>query len=250
MNCNYSLKVFQSRHDIASELVGQFLELAETRKKAGETVTAALSGGKTPSFFFKALANTVENTGSDLSNVKFFWVDERCVPPGDNESNFRQVEELLFSRVSIPEKNIYRIRGEELPEKEAERYSQVLYESVAVRNGFPSFDLILLGVGNDGHTASLFPMSKQLYEREKAVVVSESPENGRKRVTLTLPVICNAEKIIFLVTGAEKREILKILCRHEKEDPLFPASFVKTDKGNIEWYVDSVAWSTWPQDSD
>ncbi|MDX9801926.1 MAG: 6-phosphogluconolactonase, partial [Spirochaetia bacterium] len=155
-----------------------------------------------------------------------------------------------LSILKVPESNIFRIRGEKVPENEVLRYSKTMYETLPLRNGFPVFDMIYLGVGKDGHTASLFPMSEQLDEKEKAAVVSVSPENGRKRITLTLPVICNAERIIFLVTGVDKREIVRKICKHENEDPNLPASMVRTQNGTIEWYLDSVAWSSWEQDSD
>ncbi len=250
MNCNFSLKVYESRHDIASGLVDEFFRIKDAKKKEGKVLNAAFSGGRTPVFFFKALGNMAESSGDDLSGVRFFWVDERCVAPDSEESNFGQFDSLVLSRLKVPERNIFRIMGEMQPEEEVKRYDALLRNTLPLVNNFPVFDFMLLGVGRDGHTASLFPMSKQLYEQEKAVVVSESPDTGRKRITLTLPVICNAERIIFLVTGADKRDIVRILYKHDREDPLFPASFVKTGKGNIEWYVDSEAWSPWPTDSD
>jgi len=250
VNCSFSLKVYESRHDIADQLTEEFFKIKGQKEASGSMLNAAFSGGSTPSFLFKALSNEAKKRGDNLSGVRFFWVDERCVPPDSEESNYNQLNTILFSALKVPEENIFRILGEKIPEKEAVRYSKIMYDTLPLRSGFPVFDLLFLGVGNDGHTASLFPMSRELDEKEKAAVVSVSPQSGRKRITLTLPVICNADRIIFLVTGADKREIVRKLCKHGKGDPSLPASLVKSQTGSIEWYVDSVAWSSWEQDSD
>ncbi len=231
-------------------MTGEFFDHLENAAGEGRELNVAVSGGRTPDFFYNALSEADSERKELLSGLKLFWVDERCVPPESPDSNYSKVKKLLLDKCNIPDEKIFRIRGEDTPEAEAERYSRVLKENLPFRNSFPFFDLVFLGVGTDGHTASLFPGSPLLEEKKRFTGIARSPENGQKRITLTLPVINNAGKIIFLVTGAEKRPIVRTLCRYEKGVIQYPASLVRNREQNVEWYVDNLAWSTWEQDSD
>ncbi len=251
MNCDFSVKIFDNASDLVMSLSEEFFDEVKKIIGEGRKLNVALSGGSTPDFFYSYLAKTEEVKNQFLDNVNFFWVDERCVPPDNPESNFRKVNSILFEPKGIREDNIFRIMGENPPEEEAERYRKVLEENLPRKNSFPFFDIVFLGVGSDGHIASLFPESSLLKVRKKLTGVAESPENGIKRITITLPVINNAGKVIFIVTGAKKRKIVRTLCSYENHSNiLYPASMVKTKDNNVEWYVDSLAWSTWEQDSD
>lgn len=251
MNCDYSVKIYDHTTDLVAELADELFEEAEKKLKTGGKLNIALSGGTTPDFFYKYLAKTDSPKSSLLNSIKLFWVDERCVPPESKDSNFRKVKNILIEKRDIDPENIFRIRGEAAPEEEALRYSKVLKENLPEKNSFPFFDIIFLGLGTDGHIASLFPESPLLNEKKKLAAVAVSPENGIKRITLTLPVINNAGKIIFLVTGAKKRNIVRTLCSSEsRSNILYPASMVKKMGNKVEWYIDNFAWSIWEQDSD
>ena len=251
MNCDFSVKIFDHAADLVASLSEELFEETEKCIKEGRKLNIALSGGTTPDIFYTHLSKTGDEKQELFDNINFFWVDERCVPPDHDESNFRKVNEILLSKKGIKEENIFRIMGENLPEKEAARYSHILRKNLPEKNSFPFFDIVFLGLGTDGHIASLFPESSLLKVRKKITGVAESPENGIKRVTITLPIINNAGKVIFLVTGARKKKIVRTLCVYEnRSNILYPASMVKTNENNIEWYVDTYAWSTWEQDSD
>jgi 6-phosphogluconolactonase len=245
------VKIFDHASDLVADLADELFEEVEKKLKTGEKLNIALSGGGTPDFFYKYLAKTDSLKSSLLNSINIFWVDERCVPPDSEESNFRKVNSILLEKKDIDPGSVFRIRGEDPPEEEALRYSKVLKENLPEKNSFPFFDIIFLGVGTDGHIASLFPESPILNEKKKFTAVTIPPENGIKRVTLTLPVINNAGKIIFLVTGAKKRNIVRTLCNYENRCNIkYPASLVKNRGNMVEWYVDNFAWSIWEQDSD
>ncbi len=251
MNCDFSVKIFDNTTDLVSSLSEELFSEAEKSVKSGRNLNIALSGGGTPDFFYKHLSETGNEKSHLFNSINFFWVDERCVPPDHEDSNFRKVNEILLKTKGIKSENIFRIRGEKSPESEAERYSRVLKENLPEKNSIPFLDIVFLGVGTDGHIASLFPEDSLLKVRKKLTGVAISPDNGVKRVTITLPVINNAGKVIFLVTGAKKRKIVRTLCNYEnRSNILYPASMVKNRENKVEWYVDIYAWSTWEQDCD
>lgn len=199
----------------------------------------ALSGGGTPRQLYACLATPEFLPQIPWGGVHLFWGDERCVPPGHPESNFRMVQESL--RVPIPTANVHRIAGELAPEEAAMHYEQELR---AFFGDTPRFDLILLGLGEDGHTASLFPASPALYEQTRWVVsVSHEapPPPLVPRVTLTLPVINQAREILFLVTGSAKaKRVAEILSQLPSPAEL-PAKAVRPSDGNLIWLLDASA---------
>ncbi len=242
MDSNFLLEIFENKNDIVLELIDDFFKVAK-EKKGRKIINIAFSGGDNLSFFYKTFCYEAIKRNSRLSFINFFWVDETCVPPDSKESNFKQMNDLLFSKINVPGRNIHRIIGEGEPDVEAEKYARKINKIVPLYNGFPAFDFIILDVGKDGHIASLFPMSIGLYENEKSVIVAKCPDSGKKKITLTLPTIYNAKKIIFLITGHEKQEVVNTMLHRKKSDPLYPATFVKTEKGNVSLYMDSNAWS-------
>jgi 6-phosphogluconolactonase len=197
----------------------------------------ALSGGSTPKILFKLLAEKYSDS-IDWSNIFFFWGDERCVDPEDAESNFKMAKELLFDHIDIPLSNIHRVHGEEAPAQEADRYGQKLTELLPSKNGWPVFDMVILGMGDDGHTASIFPHQMDLLGSEKVAEVAAHPSSGQKRVTLTGKVINHAEQVVFLVTGENKRTILTEIIRNSGSAESYPASYIKPEGGNLHWFTD------------
>ncbi|MAZ27273.1 MAG: 6-phosphogluconolactonase [Cytophagaceae bacterium] len=229
------LKIFKDKITVAKEFCDFFVDLL----KAKEGLTVALSGGSTPKVVFDYLAG--HDTAIDWSKVKFFWGDERCVPPTDEESNYKMTVEHLFSKINVPEENIFRIKGEADPEVEAERYANILNDKLPLAKGIPYFDLVILGMGDDGHTASVFPHQIELWRANKNCVVATHPDSGQKRVSITGKVINNANTVVFLVTGAGKAEKVEEILNKEEGYEQYPASLVNPDSQQLVWFMDKAA---------
>ncbi|NNE03249.1 MAG: 6-phosphogluconolactonase [Eudoraea sp.] len=205
-------------------------------------VHIALSGGSTPQIVFEELASHKKET-IDWSNVHFYWGDERCVPPTDDQSNYKMTLTYLLSQITIPATNIHRIKGEDIPTEEAVRYEELLREKLPYSGGIPSFDLVILGMGEDGHTASIFPHEIGLWESEKLCEVAVHPESGQKRITITGKVINHSKEVAFLVTGIGKKEKVAEIMKQQGDFKKYPASLVAPENGNLIWFLDKEAAS-------
>lgn len=221
---------------------------AEVARAAASYITdfrprsIALSGGSTPRVLYELLADRNEPFRDRIAWEKthFFFTDERHVPPDHAESNYRMVNEALFSRAPIPAENIHRILAEKPnAEEAAAAYESDLRSSFA--EGIPAFDLILLGVGEEGHTASLFPHSPALHDTNHLVAAPWVEKLNTYRITLTLPVLNNAKSVVFLVTGASKAEILRTLMETTPNPDLYPAQAISPTNGAVSWLVDKAA---------
>lgn len=231
-----NISVFGSKDSLAEEFAYTLKEMSDT----GEKIHVALSGGSTPKVIFDYIA---EELGEDIlwDNINFYWGDERCVPPSDSESNYKMTVDHLLSKIDMPEENIFRIKGENDPKEEAIRYGKVLDNELPKVNGIPQFDLVMLGLGDDGHTVSIFPNSINLWNAEENCVVAVHPDSGQKRVTITGKIVNNAKAVAFLVTGANKAEKVKEIVMLEGEYEKYPASLVKPESEDLTWYLDSEA---------
>ncbi len=208
--------------------------------KINKTFTIALSGGSTPEILFNILSS--DYAGSvPWHLVHVFWSDERCVAPDDPESNYGMARRTLLSKIEIPDINIHRIKGEDNPEEEALRYSDEISHFTRSWNGRPVFDLILLGLGEDGHTASIFPGHPELLESGKTCEVTYHPVTFQKRITLTGKVINNADAITFLVTGRKKEVVVEKMFKKDPHSLNYPAAFIVPVNGRLSWYIDSEA---------
>ena len=237
-----SIRIFPTPQALAGSLA---LDLVNKIKEAAAGVnylTIALSGGNTPKLLFSVLADQFA-ASVPWRNVHFFWVDERCVPPDDPESNFGMTNNVFLRLIDIPAGNIHRIRGENDPEKEAVRYSVEINEFAIQRNGMPFFNIILLGLGEDGHTASIFPGNQKLFFSDRICTMAEHPQTGQKRITITGGVINNSDEKIFMVTGKNKAGIVNKIIGSGDNKKEFPASFIKPAEGSVLWYLDEEAAS-------
>jgi len=200
--------------------------------------TVALSGGSTPKLMFQILADRFRDEVA-WSRIQFFWSDERHVPPDHPESNYRMANEALLSRVPIEPENIHRVHGENPDAVEAARqYEQTIVE--VTKQSLPRLDLIFLGLGTDGHTASIFPGSDVLHETKRLVAAPYVEKFKSHRITMTLPLLNNASAIVFLVSGAEKAEIVKSVFEGENK---YPAQAVRPAHGELIWMLDKEAAS-------
>ena len=181
----------------------------------------------------------------DRSKVHFLLGDERSVPPTHADSNFAMANAMLFSPLHIPSTQIHRIRGEDPPEAAAAHYETTLrHLTAAVPGQWPQLDLVLLGMGDDGHTASLFPGTASLTEGTRWVVPGTSPQGTRARVTLTLGVINHASVVLFLIAGRNKAAVVRRVLEQRPGDPgPYPAALVRPETGRLLWYLDHAAAS-------
>ncbi len=202
-------------------------------------VHIALSGGSTPIVIFNQLSQLTRKV--EWSNVHLYWGDERCVSPADSQSNYGTAKRTLIDPLGISDYQVFRIRGEEDPDAEAERYGQQLMELLPVENGLPRFDWIWLGLGEDGHTASIFPNQIELMGAETPCVVATHPETGQKRISLSGTVINAAKRVSFIATGERKSHVVNEIVMKEGSYLDYPAFYVDPASGNLEWYMDKDA---------
>lgn len=206
--------------------------------------TLALSGGSTPRSLYTLLA-TNARSALPWDRTFFFWSDERHVPPADLESNYRMANEAMLAKVSVPAGNIFRIPAEmKDATAAAEAYEQTLRKFFALEPGlFPCFDLILLGMGPDGHTASLFPQTAALREKLRLVVANWVEKLKTNRITFTVPLLNAAREVIFLVSGTDKAAALKSVLEGDAPDVQYPAKLVRPNDGKLIWFADRAASS-------
>jgi 6-phosphogluconolactonase len=233
-------KIFFTPEELADSFAEELTGIIKAAEIKRRLLTIAISGGSTPGLFFSVLSEKY-STAVDWSFVKLFWVDERCVPPDDAESNFGMTKRILLSKIEIPSENVFRIRGEDDPVKEAARYSGVIDNQIRQINSNPVFDIVLLGMGEDGHTASIFPGNEKLFSSKINCDVAVHPVSGQKRITITGKVINNARSVFFLVTGKNKAEIVNEIFRNSAVSGMFPAAHIRSLNGITTWLLDNEA---------
>lgn len=232
------IKVFKDGKQVAVAFAEYLVNLI--RSKKGK-IFIALSGGSTPKVLFGLLAEEAYKNKIDWSKVHLFWGDERCVAPDHADSNYKMTYEQLLSKINIPKENVHRVLGENNPEEEAVRYSKEISSLLPKDNDLPVFDLVMLGMGDDGHTLSIFPHQMQLLESDKICEIATHPQSGQKRVTLTGTIANNAKVLTFLVTGKNKAEKILEITKQQKDWNKYPASYINPSNGELYWYLDEDA---------
>lgn len=227
-----NIVIFNTAQNAVEKIAEEFKAYSEQNRP----VHISLSGGSTPKLLFKTLAQEPYKSQIQWQNLHFWWGDDRMVPPQDPESNYGEVQKLLFDHIQIPAENIHRIRGENNVEQELARFSQEL--TACVPN--LEFDWIILGMGTDGHTASLFPYQTDFNDPNVAVI-AKHPETGQIRISKTANLIEKAKRITYLVTGGSKAEILKEIQTTDAEKLPYPAAKIQSKNGVTEWYLDKEA---------
>ncbi len=201
--------------------------------------TIALSGGSTPRRLYQVLASPPYSKEMAWDQWQVFWSDDRCVPPDHQDSNFRMAREELLDHVAIPDTNVHRMRGEDDPHEAALAYEAVVRE--VFKSPMPSFDLVLLGIGDDGHTASLFPGTEALGERNRLVVDNWVSDLQVHRITFTLPLINAAKVVAFLDTDGTKAGVLRQVLEPAQGEDVPPAGLVRPSPGFVHWFLTSAA---------
>jgi len=231
--------------ELARFAAEQFVRLAIEAQRERGLFTVALAGGSTPKTLYVLLASEQESYRAqlDFGMIHFFWGDERHVPPDHPDSNYRMASEAMLSKVPVPLENVHRIKSEMADAEEAARdYEQVLEKFFKLENGqLPRFDLVVLGMGSDGHTASIFPDSDVINEKRRLVVAPWVEKLRSYRITLTPPVLNKAASTIVLVSGAKKAEILHKVLEGEYRPEFFPAQLISPSEGGLLWLADREA---------
>lgn len=234
--------VCRDLEDLSRRAATEFVRLALESVRSKDRFAVALSGGATPRALHSLLATAEFREKIPWPHIHLFWGDERCVPPNHRDSNYGFAYETLISRVPIPAENVYRMKGEEDPQIAAFDYEQALRKFFGFSaRGLPRFDLIFLGLGEDGHTASLFPGSEVLQEKRRLVCAAYVKRFKSNRLTLTLPVLNRAANVFFLVVGEDKASALRDVLQGKNNPHLLPAQGIRPRKGRVVWFVDEAA---------
>jgi 6-phosphogluconolactonase len=245
------IEIYTDASELAFAAAGRFAELAGKYVNENGVFTVALSGGSTPRAMYTLLAGEPYSSTVPWRSIHFFWGDERCVAPGHPDSNYRMARETLLSRVPAPPENVHRIPGEiEPPRAAADRYESDIVKALArfdkdyLSAGIsvmPRLDLILLGMGADAHTASLFPGTDALRASGRIVVDNYVPKLSAHRITFTADAINNARNVAFIVAGADKAEALRQVIEGERRPEEYPSQMINARAGNLVWMVDEAA---------
>jgi 6-phosphogluconolactonase len=236
------IRVVPDAHAMVAELSDLIIDLADRNARAGQMFSLFLSGGSTPKSLYQLLASEAVRTQIDWRGVELYFGDERCVPPDSELSNYRMAHEALIRHVPIPPENVYRMKGEIDPEAAASEYGRILRDNFMDQGP----DLLLLGMGDDGHTASLFPGTVALHETEHRCVANHVPHDyipagTNWRLTLTYPFINRSQQIAIMVTGESKAQRVQEVLEGEEDIERLPIQGVKPDPGTLTWYLDVAA---------
>jgi len=238
MSSSVEVKIYPNPKKVVKRLAKLLSEMISATSQ--HRFDIALSGGKTPGLLFEVIAEKYAGI-LPWDRIHLWWGDERCVPPGSSESNFKLAYDTFISKIGIPENNVHRIFGEENPEGEAVRYSAEISRQLNMRGQWPVFDLIILGLGDDGHTASIFPYQTELMDAGTICAVSEHPLTGQKRITLTGKVLNNANRVFFLATGEKKALRISEIMNDDEAAKLLPAYYIAPENGELIWFIDEAA---------
>lgn len=243
-------KVWPTGAEVAAGAAEMFASATAAAVKARGLARVAISGGSTPKTMFALLADRSQPYFAEVpwDKLQLFWVDERCVPPDDKESNYRMTNEAMLSHVPLPAGQVFRMEGELEPEVAASRYEAAIRTAFRLEGAeTPTFDMILLGMGDDGHTASLFPHTEALHEMARIVVANHVPQKDTWRISLTWPVINRAREVAFLIEGDAKAGVLHDVLLGEYDPETRPSQLIRPASGWLTLLLDSAAAAKLPE---
>ncbi len=240
---NLNFDVAASAEDVASKAVDLFLSEAAKSIEERGVFKVAISGGHTPKRFFELLGELPENKSPSWQRVHIFWVDERYVPPESEWSNYKLAADTFLKKISMPVDNVHRIPTEYSDFQESARqYEEAIREVFGTKRGrIPQFDLIILGIGREGHTGSLFPGSFAQLDTEDLACVVYVLDEEKNRITLTSPVLCAARRLVVLACGEEKSDILKEVFMSDPDDVRYPIHVLWPVLEKVTWLLDAGA---------
>lgn len=223
----------KDKRKLCDLLIRRIMELSES-----SVVNLAVSGGSTPKILFSMMGQSPYSESINWENINIYWVDERCVPPTDDDSNYKMVYEAMLSKVGIPKENVFRIMGESDPSLEVERYNSLVSKNLKQQKGFPVFDLSLMGIGDDGHTSSIFPSEMSLLKSDKPYDLATNPYNGQRRIAMTGMTILNSRELVFLVTGENKKDVLSDIVKDNQKAIAYPSYHIIRQRSDAKLYTD------------
>jgi 6-phosphogluconolactonase len=242
-------RVAATAPEVAAAAAELFASTAAAASKSRGLARIAISGGSTPKAMFSLLADRSKPYFGAVpwDKLQLFWVDERCVPPADKDSNFRMTTEAMLAHVPLPEGQVFRMEGELEPEVAASRYEAAIRTAFRLEGAeTPVFDLVLLGMGDDGHTASLFPHTEALHELSRIVVANHVPQKDTWRISLTWPVINRGREVAFLIEGEAKAQVVHDVFLGPYDPESKPSQLVRPASGALTLLLDSAAASKLP----
>ncbi|SVB39986.1 uncharacterized protein METZ01_LOCUS192840 [marine metagenome] len=232
-----TLRVFPDSESMAEEIASIWRDQIQQAEKTDDVFSVVLSGGATASLVYRNLANLNSLESIYWERVHIFWADERCVSPEHEESNYLNIQRTFLSDIQIPEKNIHRIRGEKEPSGESLRYEKEIINHLALRKDERKlFDWVLLGIGSDGHTASLFPGQESLLDTQRLCAVVEHPVTDQKLITLTPCALKRSGRVTYHVTGSGKAAVVSDLVSENSKNQIFPTGYIEG-----EWFLGTAA---------
>jgi 6-phosphogluconolactonase len=235
------IAIFPDTNTLSQQAAQYIVRLASEAIVTRGRFTIALSGGSTPKILYGLLGTEPYRGQINWASVEIFWSDERCVPPDSVDSNYALAQEVLLSKVPIPANQVHRMPADQ-PDREAasREYTSEMQRTFGT-NGIPSFDLLQLGMGPEGHTASLFPHQESLHEQQRLVMPVIVPKPPPPRLTFTPPLLNAARHVLFLVTGSEKAEAIQAVLEGPDQPEEYPAQIVRPPNGEVVWMLDTGA---------
>jgi len=235
------IAIFPDTNTLSQQAAQYIVRLASEAIVTRGRFTIALSGGSTPKILYGLLGTEPYRDQINWASVEIFWSDERCVPPDSADSNYALAQEVLLSKIPIPANQVHRMPADQ-PDREAasREYTSEMQRTFGT-NGIPSFDLLQLGMGPEGHTASLFPHQESLHEQQRLVIPVIVPKPPPPRLTFTPPLLNAARHVLFLVTGSEKAEAIQAVLEGPDQPEEYPAQIVRPPKGEVVWMLDTGA---------
>src|SRR5947208_1816716 len=235
------IAIYPDTNILSHEAAQYIVQVAQESIVTHGRFTLALSGGNTPKKLYGLLSEEPYVGQIDWNLVEIFWSDERCVPPESEDSNYHMAQEVLLSKVPIPASQIHRVPAEEADRDAASlKYTQEM-QRVFGTSSIPNFDLIQLGMGPEGHTASLFPHQPSLHEQQRLVIPVSVPKPPPPRLTFTPPILNAARHVLFLVTGSEKADAVQAVLEGPYQPDEYPAQIVRPTNGEVTWMLDTAA---------
>lgn len=240
---NRTVRIFEEPSELYEAAANGILEAAREATAARGRFLLVLAGGETPKPLYRLMSSEPIRTAFPWDATHVFWGDERAVPPDDEQSNYGMTDEYLLQNVPLPKENIHRIRGEDGASAAAREYARQLHDMSEKGLAWPRFDLVLLGLGSDGHTASLFPGSTHPSRSAQATLAVTGSYDLRptSRITLTPPVFNSARKIFYLVSGERKANVVASVLEGDKSPVRYPALRIRPSHGSVTWFLDSAA---------
>ncbi len=235
------IAIYDDKHTLSQHAAEYIMRIAQEAIDLHGHFTIALTGGTTPGEVYSLIGSEPFRSQLDWQLVDIFWGDERCVPHNSTESNFYLAQEVLLDKIAIPKSQIHPMPADQLDREAASQAYSIEMQNTFDTNGIPSFDLIHLGMGPEGHTASLFPHQASLHEKHRLVMPVSVPKPPPDRLTFTPPLLNAARNVLFLVTGSEKADALHAVLEGEYQPDEYPAQIVRPTNGEVIWMLDKDA---------